>query len=230
MPLPAVLLFSGGIDSTTTLAIALAEGFDPIVLSFDYGQRHRLELQKAKLVLRQFPVKTHMIFPIDLAAIGGSALTSDLDVPKDRIPGDSDEKIPVTYVPGRNLIFLSIAAAVGEVHGAFDLFYGANVLDYSGYPDCRPEFIQALERTINAGTKAGSEGKSFRIHAPLLLMSKNEIIRKGMTLGVDYSDTHSCYDPTEEGLACGKCDSCRLRLEGFNRAGLKDPGKYVGAV
>lgn len=224
MGLPAVVLFSGGIDSTTTLAIAIQQGFEPIVLSFDYNQRHRLELQKGRRVLRQFPIRAHFTFPIDFARIGGSALTSSLRVPKFR---KMDQSIPATYVPGRNLIFLSIAAALGEVHRAYDLFYGANVLDYSGYPDCRPGFIRSLERTLNAGTKAGSEGKKFRIHAPLLKMTKAQIIRKGLKLRIDYSQTHSCYDPTAKGLACGACDSCRIRLKGFHDAGIEDPEKYA---
>jgi 7-cyano-7-deazaguanine synthase len=224
MGLPAVVLFSGGIDSTTTLAIAISRGFEPIVLSFDYNQKHRVELRKGRRVLRQFPVRTHLTFPIDFARIGGSALTSSLRVPKYR---KMDESIPVTYVPGRNLIFLSVAAAVGEVHQAYDLFYGANVLDYSGYPDCRPGFIRSLEKTLNLSTKAGSEGKKFRIHAPLLKMTKAQIIQRGLKLGVDYSHTHSCYDPTSKGLACGACDSCRIRLAGFREAGMEDPEKYV---
>jgi 7-cyano-7-deazaguanine synthase len=227
MGLPAIVLFSGGIDSTTTLAVAIQQGFEPIVLSFDYGQRHRLELLKGRKVLRQFRVRTHITYQIDLARIGGSALTANLPIPKFR---KANRSIPITYVPGRNLIFLSVAAALGEVHRAFDLFYGANVLDYSGYPDCRPAFIHALQKTLNAGTKAGSEGKKFRIHAPLLKMTKAQIIRKGIRLGVDYSYTHSCYDPTSRGFACGVCDSCRLRQKGFREAGIPDPEKYKKGV
>jgi 7-cyano-7-deazaguanine synthase len=223
MGLPAIVLFSGGIDSTTTLAVAIQQGFEPIVLSFDYGQRHRLELRKGQKVLRQFRVRTHITYQIDLTRIGGSALTANLPVPKFR---KANRSIPITYVPGRNLIFLSVAAALGEVHRAFDLFYGANVLDYSGYPDCRPGFIRALQKTLNAGTKAGTEGKKFRIHAPLLKMTKAQIIRKGIKLGVDYSHTHSCYDPNPRGFACGVCDSCRLRQKGFREAGIPDPEKY----
>jgi 7-cyano-7-deazaguanine synthase len=223
MAIPAIVLFSGGIDSTTVLALTLSQGFAPIALSFDYGQRHRLELEKAKSVLSQFPIQKHIIFHLDLRQIGGSALTSDVDVPRFR---EIDQTIPVTYVPGRNLIFLSIAAAVGETCDAFDLFYGANILDYSGYPDCRPEFIHSLEHTINVGTKAGVSGQKFSIHAPLLKMSKADIILKGIELGIDYTHTHSCYDPTAEGLACGACDSCRIRLEGFRQAGVKDPAQY----
>ncbi|PWT93342.1 MAG: 7-cyano-7-deazaguanine synthase QueC [Acidobacteria bacterium] len=220
MPYSAVVLFSGGIDSTTTLAIALQEGFHVIALSFDYGQRHIIELEKSKKVLSQFSVKEHMTIRIDLRAIGGSALTSKIDVPKGRM---IDHSIPITYVPGRNLIFLSFAAALGETSNAYDLFYGANVLDYSGYPDCRPEFMEALEKTLNAGMKAGVEGKGFRIHAPLLKMTKSEIIRKGLELRVDYTHTHSCYDPAPDGLACGACDSCRIRQKGFDEIGIADP-------
>ncbi len=223
----AVFLFSGGIDSTTALALGIKDGFDPIVLSFDYGQRHAVELQKAREVLKQFgqAVRMHLLFRLDLTKVGGSALTSDsIPVPKHR---QDHAEVPVTYVPGRNLIFLSVAAAVGEVHQAYDLFYGANILDYSGYPDCRPEFIAALESTLNKGTRAGCEGKQFRIHAPLLYKSKAEIIRIGLSLGVDYSNTHSCYDPSPEGLACGTCDSCLIRLKGFREAGIPDPAGYV---
>jgi 7-cyano-7-deazaguanine synthase len=223
MGLPAIVLFSGGIDSTTTLALAIRQGYRPIVLSFDYGQRHRLELQKGKRVLRQFPIEKHITFSIDLSRIGGSALTSSIAVPKNQKPKKS---VPITYVPGRNLIFLSLAAALGEVHRTYDLFYGANVLDYSGYPDCRPRFIRALERTLNEGSKAAIEGKRFKIHAPLLKMTKAQIIRKGIELGVDYSQTHSCYDPTPTGLACGQCDSCRIRLKGFREAKIPDPERY----
>jgi 7-cyano-7-deazaguanine synthase len=219
----AVVLFSGGIDSSTTLAIALQERDEVYALSFDYGQRHRIELEKARLVLRQFRIKEHLQFQIDLRQIGGSALTSAVAVPKQRT---IDQNIPVTYVPGRNLIFLSIAAAFGETRNAFDLYYGANVLDYSGYPDCRPEFIESLERTINRGTKSGTEEGKFKIHAPLLKLTKAEIIQKGISLGVDYTHTHSCYDPSEAGEACGQCDSCVIRLKGFSEAGLKDPAEY----
>ena len=224
MSRPAIVLFSGGIDSTTTLALSIRSGFAPVALSLDYGQRHRIELEKSRNVLRQFEGVEALSMNIDLRAIGGSALTAGIDVPKDR--AGNAENIPVTYVPGRNIIFLSLAAALGEARGAFDLFYGANVLDYSGYPDCRPEFIAALEHTLNVGTKSGVEGERFRIHAPLLKMTKAEIIRTGLELGVDYTHTHSCYDPSEDGLACGECDSCRIRLKGFQEAGLKDPAPY----
>ena len=216
----AIVLFSGGIDSTTTAAIAREEGYSLTLFSFDYGQRHRIELEKSIRVAKQFQNVSQVFFQLDLSKIGGSALTSATRVPKDRT---TDHQIPVTYVPGRNLIFFSIAAAYGEVHQAYDLFYGANVLDYSGYPDCRPEFIQALEATLNRGTKAGVEGKGFMIHAPLLHLTKAEIIRRGLALGIDYSDTHSCYDPFPDGSACGQCDSCAIRRKGFIEAGVEDP-------
>lgn len=220
----AIVLFSGGVDSTTTLAIALRENFEPVALSFDYGQRHEFELRAAEKTLLQFPGTQHILFRLDLASLGGSALTAEIDVPKMR---PLDQSIPVTYVPGRNLIFLSIAAALGETLGAFDLFYGANALDYSGYPDCRPPFIKSLEETINLGTKAGAEGRRFSIHAPLLHLSKADIVRKGMELGVDFSTTHSCYDPDSNGRACGECDSCRIRRKGFEEAGVPDPTQYI---
>jgi 7-cyano-7-deazaguanine synthase len=216
----AIVLFSGGIDSTTTAAIARQKGFSLILLTFDYGQRHRIELEKAVRVAEQFSNAIRLIFPLDLPRIGGSALTASIDVPKNR--GAKDE-IPVTYVPGRNLIFLSIAAAFGEVYQAYDLFYGANILDYSGYPDCRPEFITTLEATLRCGTKAGVDGKEFHIHAPLLQLSKAEIIRTGLRLGIDYSHTHSCYDPKPGGFPCGECDSCFIRRKGFEEAGIPDP-------
>lgn len=220
----AIVLFSGGIDSTTTLAVAIQLGFEPVALSFDYGQRHRFELKAAEETLKQFPSCSHRIVQLDLRAVGGSALTSSIPVPKNR---PLDASIPVTYVPARNLIFLSFAAAIGETVGAFDLFYGANALDYSGYPDCRPPFIQSLEQTMNLGTRAGVEGKRFRIHAPLLHMTKAEIIRKGIELNIDYSSTHSCYDPNEHGDACGQCDSCKIRQKGFRDAGAPDPTRYA---
>jgi 7-cyano-7-deazaguanine synthase len=223
----AIVLFSGGIDSTTVAALAHAQGFTLILLSFDYGQRHAVELERSSRVAIQFHVVKHHIFGIDLTEIGGSALTSSIDVPKDRII--MDDQIPVTYVPSRNLIFFSIAAAFGEIYEAFDLFYGANILDYSGYPDCRPEFIESLQRTLNLGTKAGVEGNKFRIHAPLLNMTKAEIIRTGLRLGVDYSQTHSCYDPEPDGSACGRCDSCSIRRKGFAEAGVEDPAMNRGS-
>lgn len=215
-----IVLFSGGIDSTTVAGIASREGYSLVLLSIDYGQRHRVELEKCAVVAKQFSGAQHVFFKLDLSQIGGSALTSSIDVPKDRV---MDTQIPVTYVPGRNLIFLSVAASYGEVHEAYDLFYGANVLDYSGYPDCRPEFIQALETTLNVGTKAGVEGRAFVIHAPLLNLTKAEIIRKGIELGMDYSSTHSCYDPFEDGSSCNACDSCLIRRKGFEEAGIIDP-------
>jgi 7-cyano-7-deazaguanine synthase len=221
----AIVLFSGGVDSTTTLAIAVEEGYNPVAVTFDYGQRHHVEIERSRQVLKQFSSPEQILLKVDLTQIGGSALTSPIAVPKSR---RIDPSIPVTYVPGRNLIFLSMAAAVGEVLNIYDLFFGANVLDYSGYPDCRPEFLTSLEQTLNLGTKAGAEGKSFRIHAPLLSLTKREIILKGMSLGVDYQFTHSCYDPGPEGEACGVCDSCQLRLKGFQEAGLSDPVKYAG--
>ena len=221
----AVVLLSGGLDSATTLALALRDGFAAHALSFDYGQRHRLELNAAKRIAAALGANEHRIATIDLRVFGGSALTSDLAVPKNREAEDGE--IPITYVPARNTIFLSYALAWCEVLGAADIFIGANAVDYSGYPDCRPEFIVAFEKLAGVATKAGVEGTQFRIHAPLLSMSKAEIIRRGTDLGVDFSLTHSCYDPTPEGLACGECDSCRLRLAGFRDAGLVDPTRYA---
>ncbi len=223
----AVVLLSGGLDSATTLAVARDEGFSCHALSFDYGQRHSFELESAKRVAESFGVVEHRIVKIDLSAGGGfgaSALTDIIAVPKDRQDlGD----IPVTYVPARNTIFLSIALGYAEVVGAFDIFVGVNAVDYSGYPDCRPEFVQAFEKMANLATAAATEGKGkYAIHAPLISMTKSQIIRTGLALGVDYSLTHSCYDPTPDGLACGHCDSCRLRLTGFAEAGAKDPVKY----
>ena len=222
----AVILLSGGLDSTTALAIARAEGFEPYTISFRYGQRHDIELEAAKKVSQRFGAKGHTVIDINLRQLGGSALTSDIDVPKGRNAEEMAGNIPVTYVPARNTIFLSIALGWAEVLGASDIFIGVNALDYSGYPDCRPEFIDAFEKMANLGTKAGVEGKGFRIHTPLIRMTKGEIIKKGMELGVDYSLTHSCYDPTPEGLACGECDSCLLRKKGFADAGIKDPLRY----
>jgi 7-cyano-7-deazaguanine synthase len=222
----AVVLLSGGLDSATTLAICRHDGFEPCALSFDYGQRHKLELNAAQRVAAALGAREHRIAKIDLRVFGGSALTDDIAVPKNREP-DSENEIPVTYVPARNTIFLSYALAWCEVLGAADIFIGANAIDYSGYPDCRPEFISAFERMANLATKAGAEGTHFKIHAPLISMSKAEIIRKGTELGVDFSLTHSCYDPGADGVACGECDSCRLRLEGFRAAGLVDPIRYA---
>ncbi len=220
----AVILYSGGLDSTTCLAIARAEGFAPHTMSFDYGQRHTVELTKAAQYAPLLGAVEHQMVTIDLRRIGGSALTSDLAVPKNVI----DEGIPVTYVPARNTIFLSFALAWAEVLGAFDIYIGVNALDYSGYPDCRPEYIAAYETMANLATKAGVEGQGrYRIHTPLIHLTKAEIIRRGLELGVDYALTHSCYDPTPEGLACGACDSCRLRLKGFREAGVEDPVPYA---
>lgn len=220
----AVVLLSGGLDSATTLALARADGFACHALSFDYGQRHRFELTAARRVAAAMGAVEHRIVNIDLSARGGfghSALTDDIAVPKDR-PDSGD--IPVTYVPARNTIFLSIALGYAEVVGAYDIFLGVNAIDYSGYPDCRPAFIDAFEAMANLATAAAVEGRGrFRIHAPLILMTKAQIIQRGLALGVDYSLTHSCYDPDGSGRACGRCDSCRLRLAGFEAAGAKDP-------
>jgi 7-cyano-7-deazaguanine synthase len=224
---PAVVLVSGGLDSATTLALCIQEGFDAHALSFEYGQRHSIEVQAAKRVVASLGASQHRIATIDLRVLGGSALTDDSAVPKTRDAREASE-IPVTYVPARNTIFLSYALAWCEVLGAADIFIGANAIDYSGYPDCRPAFIAAFEQLAAVATKAGVEGTQFRIHAPLISMSKAEIIRKGMELGVDFSLTHSCYDPIADGLACGECDSCRIRLEGFRNAGLEDPISYAG--
>jgi 7-cyano-7-deazaguanine synthase len=223
----AVVLLSGGIDSTTTLAIAQKMGFTIYVLSFRYGQRHQIELEAAVSIARNFFVAKHLIVNIDLRLIGGSALTGNIDVPKSRSVEQMGKDIPVTYVPARNTIFLSYALAWAEVIGSFDIFIGVNALDYSGYPDCRPEYIAAYENMANLATKAGVEGnQKLKIHTPLIEMSKADIIRRGIELGVDYSLTHSCYDPSAGGLACGECDSCLLRLKGFQEAGMSDPGRY----
>ena len=218
----AVILYSGGLDSTTCLAIAKAEGYEPYALSFSYGQRHRHELEVAERNARPLGAVDHLVVEFDLRKMGGSALTSDIAVPKDGV----GEEIPVTYVPARNTIFLSFALGWAETLGAFDVFIGVNALDYSGYPDCRPEFIAAYETMANLATKAGVEGKKLKIHTPLISLTKAEIIKKGLSLGVDYGLTHSCYDPAEDGAACGLCDSCRLRLKGFAEAGVADPVRY----
>jgi len=224
----AVVLFSGGLDSTTVMALARSEGFTLYCLSFRYGQRHALELEAAQRVAQALGAKEHLVIPIDLGKIGGSALTENIDVPKGREALALLEEIPVTYVPARNTIFLSYALAWAEVLEAADIFIGVNALDYSGYPDCRPEYIEAFERLANLATKAGVEGKiKFRIQAPLIRLTKAEIIRKGLALGVDYSLTHSCYDPAPDGRACGQCDSCLLRKKGFCEVGLPDPASYV---
>jgi len=220
----AVVLYSGGLDSTTCLAMAKADGFTPFAISFSYGQRHRFELDIAKANARRFGAADHLVVDFDLRMMGGSALTADIDVPKEGVGKD----IPVTYVPARNTIFLSFALGWAEVLGAFDIYIGVNALDYSGYPDCRPEYIAAFEIMANLATKAGVEGSGhFNIHTPLINLTKAEIITSGMALGVDYSLTHSCYDPTSEGVSCGRCDSCRLRLKGFAEAGFIDPLPYI---
>jgi 7-cyano-7-deazaguanine synthase len=224
----AVVLTSGGIDSTTTLAIAKAEAHDVYSLTFDYGQRHAAELDAARRVAEFFRVKRHLVIAIDLRAIGGSALTDRIDVPKGRSVDDMGGDIPITYVPARNTIFLSYALAWAEVLGAADIFIGVNAVDYSGYPDCRPEFIAAYERLANLATKAAVAGKlRMRIRTPLIALKKAEIIRKGSELGVDYGLTHSCYDPSPEGWACGLCDSCILRRNGFAEAEIPDPTTYA---
>jgi len=224
---PAVVLLSGGLDSTTTLAIAIAEGYETCALSFDYGQRHCLEIEAARRVASSLGAREHRVAKIDLRIFGGSALTDDLNVPKQRSETEINQGIPVTYVPARNTIFLAYALAWAEVIQACDIFLGVNAIDYSGYPDCRPEFIEAFENLANLGTKAGAEGRRFEIHTPLIKFSKAEIIHKAVELSVDLSLTHSCYDPTPEGLACGECDSCFLRLKGFREAGIKDPIRYA---
>ena len=223
----AVILLSGGIDSTTTLAIALADGYEAYALSFNYSQRHKIETRAAGRVAHSLGAKEHRIAKIDLCVFGGSALTDDVDVPKQRAEKEIASGIPVTYVPARNTIFLAYALAWAEVIPANDIFIGVNAIDYSGYPDCRPEFIEAFEQLANLATKAGVEGRRFQIHTPLIKFSKAEIIRKAVELGVNLSLTHSCYDPTPKSLACGECDSCLLRLKGFREAGLKDPIRYA---
>jgi 7-cyano-7-deazaguanine synthase len=220
----AVILLSGGLDSATVLAIAKAEGYEPYALSFSYGQRHAWELEAAKRVAASIGVAQHRVTTIDLRAFGGSALTADLDVPKGRDAEEMSHGIPITYVPARNTIFLSFALAWAEVLGASDIFLGVNALDYSGYPDCRPEFIAAFEKMANLATKAGVEGcQHLRIHTPLIAMTKAQIIATGMELGVDYALTSSCYDPGPTGATCGQCDSCLLRQKGFRENGIEDP-------
>ena len=220
---PAVVLLSGGLDSTTTLAVARRDGFAPRAMTFRYGQRHADEVDAARRVAAAAKVTEHVIVEIDLRAFGGSALTSDIDVPKDRA---ADDTVPITYVPARNTIFLSYALALAEVIGAQDIYIGVNAVDYSGYPDCRPEYIAAFERMANLATRAGVEGKALRIHAPLIDLTKAQIIQLGTSLGVDYSLTTSCYDPSG-GIACGHCVACLLRLKGFADAGLRDPIPYA---
>ena len=223
----AVVLLSGGLDSSTTLAIAVADGFETYALSFDYGQRHNPELKAAERVAKSLGAKEHRVAKIDLRIFGGSALTDDVEVPKSRSEEEMARKVPITYVPARNTIFLAYALAWAEVLGAGHIFLGVNAIDYSGYPDCRPEFIALFETLANTGTKAGVEGRRFQIHAPLIRFSKADIIRKALEIDVDLSLTHSCYDPTPEGLACGQCDSCQLRLKGFQEAGVTDPIRYA---
>ena len=224
----AVILLSGGLDSATTLAIAQNDGFTPYGLTFSYGQRHQFEIGASQKIAEACNLTNHIITEIDLRAFGGSALTDDIDVPKDRSESTMSGSIPVTYVPARNTIFLSFALAWAEVLQSNDIFLGVNSMDYSGYPDCRPEYIQSFQSMANLATKAGVEGaQSITIHTPLISMTKEEIIRKGLELGVDYSLTHSCYDPDKAGNACGRCDSCRIRLKGFQEAGTADPINYT---
>jgi 7-cyano-7-deazaguanine synthase len=220
----AVVLLSGGLDSATALAEARAAGFDCYALSFDYGQRHRFELEAARRVATSLGAKQHVVTKIDLRAFGGSALTADIDVPKNRTDEAIARGIPITYVPARNTVFLAFALGWAEVLGAFDLFIGVNAIDYSGYPDCRPEFIAAFENLANLATQAGIERRGrFRIHTPLIQLTKAQIVQRGAALGVNFALTHSCYDPDSTGHPCGDCDSCRLRAKGFAEAGMKDP-------
>lgn len=229
MPGPAVVLLSGGLDSTTVLALAQRDGWNVHALTFRYGQRHAQEIERARAIATQAGVTKHVIADVDLSMFGGSALTSnDFPLPKDRPACEMAQGVPVTYVPARNTVFLSFALAWAETLGATDIFIGVNALDYSGYPDCRPEFIHAFETLANLATRLGTEGgPRFRVHAPLLRLHKHEIIALGMTLGVDYSVTTSCYDPGASGAACGHCDSCQLRRAGFEKAGIPDPTRYV---
>ena len=226
-----MILSSGGLDSTTVIAIAQSEGFEIYSLSFDYGQRHVYELKAAKKIAERFQVAKHLVISIDLHAIGGSALTDDLDVPKSRNMKTMTSEIPITYVPARNTIFLSYALAWAEVLQSSHIFIGVNAVDFSGYPDCRPEFIASFEHMANLATKIGVEGKTrVRIRTPLLHLNKAQIITKGIELGVDYAITHSCYDPSPKGLACGQCDSCLLRQKGFIEAAIPDPTRYIDGI
>lgn len=222
----AVVLLSGGLDSATALAVARRDGFRCHALTIAYGQRHAIELEAARRVAAALGAVEHKQLHLDLRLFGGSALTADLEVPRDRTEGEM-KGIPITYVPARNTVFLALALAHAEVVGAFDLYVGVNAVDYSGYPDCRPEFIRAFQELANLATKAGVEGGRFHVHAPLIDLPKADIIRLGLSLGVDYALTHSCYDPTPEGLACGRCDSCVLRRAGFSAAGVIDPTRYA---
>lgn len=223
----AVVLLSGGLDSATCLGFARRDGFEPVCLSINYGQRHVVELERAKQVAKVNGVTDHRIVTMDLRAIGGSALTTDVAVPKHDDVSQLGSGIPVTYVPARNTVFLGLALGLAETVGATDLYIGVNAVDYSGYPDCRPEFIRAFEQLAGLATRAGVEGARFTVHAPLSGLTKAEIIKAGLAGGVDYSLTHSCYDPSPEGLACGHCDSCLLRKKGFDEAGVPDPTRYV---
>lgn len=227
---PAVVLLSGGLDSATALAIAKRDGFRPYALSFRYGQRHAIELEAAQHVAAAQGVEHHVEAEIDLRLFGGSALTADIDVPKNRSDEEMGGDVPITYVPARNTVFLSFALAWAEVLGADDIFIGVNALDYSGYPDCRPEFIEAFERLAALATKRGIDGNPTRVHTPLIDLTKSQIIRRGLDLGVDYGLTRSCYDPSETGESCGSCDSCQLRLKGFAEVGVPDPAPYEGLV
>lgn len=230
MERPAIVLLSGGLDSTTVLAIAKEQGYTPYALSFRYGQRHSIELEAARRVAAAQGVARHVIADIDLRVFGGSALTSDIEVPKHTSVDEVQESIPVTYVPARNTIFFSFALAFAETVGASDIFSGVTAVDYSGYPDCRPEYMEAYEAMANLATRAGVEGtQKLKIHSPLIKLSKADIVREGLRLGVDYSLTSSCYDPDEHGRACGKCDTCLLRLKGFAEAGVTDPVQYQSA-
>ena len=227
MTKPAVVLLSGGLDSATTVAIARSKGFNPYALTVDYGQRHRFELEAARRVSEAMDAAQHVTLAVDLSAFGGSALTDQIDVPKDRSEEMMAAEIPVTYVPARNTVFLALALGYAEVVGTADIFIGVNAVDYSGYPDCRAEYIAAFQKVANLGTKVAVEKKlAFAIHTPLIDLTKAEIIRRGNALGVDYRWTHSCYDPNEQGVACGRCDACQLRLKGFAETGLADPIEY----
>ncbi len=224
---PAIVLLSGGLDSTTVLALAARDGWAVHALTFRYGQRHEVEIARARALAARYGVARHVVMDIDLRAFGGSALTADIAVPKDRDAQAMGHGIPVTYVPARNTIFLAFALAFAETVGAQDLFLGVNALDYSGYPDCRPEYVAAFERLANLATKAGVEGTSrFTVHAPLMQLTKAQIVALGAELGVDYGATSSCYDPAPDGAACGRCDACQLRAKGFAEAGLPDPTRY----
>jgi len=225
---PAVVLLSGGLDSATVLAMAKADGFTPVTLTFRYGQRHAAEIETAAKLAAKAEVVRHVVADIDLRAFGGSALTADIDVPKHRSDAEIGEGIPITYVPARNTVFLSFALALAETTQSYDVFIGVNALDYSGYPDCRPEFVRAFEDVMNLATKAGVEGaRPFTLHTPLIDMTKAQIIKAGTALGVDYAETLSCYDPTPDGRHCGSCDACHLRRKGFRDAGMGDPTPYA---